>query len=172
MMGFWGYLMTCFHLHETQQETHRIREIVRIVQESGVAEVTIEEDDLRVTVRRTDDARVMIAAPAAPLAAARRVRTALDKTFRDAIIQSYGDASLKAVMVRVPTVGAESGTSLSTTAQAVEDALKAAGLGTPKRIGAEAQAIHHAGRVILDQNVGFRRQVARDGDVFGRHFQP
>jgi oxaloacetate decarboxylase (Na+ extruding) subunit alpha len=33
----------------------RIREIVRIVQESGVAEVTIEDAGLRVTVRRTPD---------------------------------------------------------------------------------------------------------------------
>ncbi|MDQ5821927.1 MAG: hypothetical protein M3540_10845 [Actinomycetota bacterium] len=38
-----------------QSRAERIREIVRVVQESGVAEVTIEEDDLRVTVRRTDD---------------------------------------------------------------------------------------------------------------------
>src|SRR5205823_13162001 len=30
---------------------------VRIVQETGVGEVTIEESDLRVTVRRTDDRR-------------------------------------------------------------------------------------------------------------------
>ena len=38
-----------------QARAERIREIVRIVQETGVGEVTIEEDDLRVTVRRTDD---------------------------------------------------------------------------------------------------------------------
>ena len=38
-----------------QDRAERIREIVRIVQESGVAEVTIEEGDLRVSVRRTDD---------------------------------------------------------------------------------------------------------------------
>ena len=40
-----------------QARAERIREIVRIVQETGVGEVTIEEDDLRVTVRRTDDRR-------------------------------------------------------------------------------------------------------------------
>jgi oxaloacetate decarboxylase alpha subunit len=33
----------------------RIREIVRIVQESGVGEVTIDDDEMRVTVRRTED---------------------------------------------------------------------------------------------------------------------
>jgi len=42
----------------------RIREIVRIVQESGVGEVTIEDAGLRVTVRRTTDAvPVPVAAP-------------------------------------------------------------------------------------------------------------
>jgi preprotein translocase subunit SecF len=65
-----------------------------------------------------------------------QVRSALDKTFRDVIIQSYGDPGLRAVMVRVPTVGKESGTSLSTTAQAVEDALRQAGM-SPTRQGAE-----------------------------------
>ena len=39
----------------------RIREVVRIVQESGVGEVTIEEDGMRVSVRRTHEG----AAPAA-----------------------------------------------------------------------------------------------------------
>jgi oxaloacetate decarboxylase (Na+ extruding) subunit alpha len=46
----------------------RIREIVRIVQESGVAEVTIEEDDMRVSVRRTDDRPALAPVPAEPLA--------------------------------------------------------------------------------------------------------
>ncbi|HEY3186829.1 MAG TPA: acetyl-CoA carboxylase biotin carboxyl carrier protein, partial [Solirubrobacteraceae bacterium] len=43
----------------------QIREIVRVVQESGVAEVTIEEGDLRVTVRRSED-RPAVTVPAAP----------------------------------------------------------------------------------------------------------
>ncbi|MDX6508812.1 MAG: oxaloacetate decarboxylase (Na+ extruding) subunit alpha, partial [Gaiellaceae bacterium] len=51
-----------------QSRAERIREIVRVVQESGVAEVTIEEDDLRVTVRRTEEQAPGPAA--APLAAA------------------------------------------------------------------------------------------------------
>ncbi len=38
-----------------QERAERIREIVRIVQESGVAEITIEEDGMRVSVRRTPD---------------------------------------------------------------------------------------------------------------------
>lgn len=46
-----------------QDRAERIREIVRIVQESGVAEVTIEEGDLRVSVRRTDDRPLAMAVP-------------------------------------------------------------------------------------------------------------
>jgi oxaloacetate decarboxylase alpha subunit len=38
-----------------QSRAERIREIVRIVQESGVAEVTIEDEGTRVTVRRTEE---------------------------------------------------------------------------------------------------------------------
>ena len=46
----------------------RIREIVRIVQDSGVGEVTIEDAGLRVTVRRTPEIveQAMIAPPAGP----------------------------------------------------------------------------------------------------------
>jgi oxaloacetate decarboxylase (Na+ extruding) subunit alpha len=38
-----------------QSRAERIRELVRIVQESGVAEVTIEDEGTRVTVRRTEE---------------------------------------------------------------------------------------------------------------------
>jgi oxaloacetate decarboxylase (Na+ extruding) subunit alpha len=51
-----------------RDRSDRIREIVRIVQESGVAEVTIEDDDFRVTVRRTEE-RAEMTVPATPLAA-------------------------------------------------------------------------------------------------------
>jgi len=44
----------------------RIREIVRIVQESGVGEVTIEDAGLRVTVRRTPEVADGLVAAAAP----------------------------------------------------------------------------------------------------------
>jgi oxaloacetate decarboxylase alpha subunit len=53
-----------------QARAERIREVIRIVQESGIGELTIEEDGMRVSVRRTiepDD--VPTAAVAAPLAA-------------------------------------------------------------------------------------------------------
>jgi oxaloacetate decarboxylase alpha subunit len=52
-------------------EAERLREIIRVVQESGIGEVTIEEGEMRVTVRRTDeraDAPVVAApVPTAPV---------------------------------------------------------------------------------------------------------
>jgi oxaloacetate decarboxylase alpha subunit len=51
-----------------QVRAERIREVVRIVQESGIGEVTIEESGMRVSVRRSDDGGGA-AAPAAQLGA-------------------------------------------------------------------------------------------------------
>jgi len=52
-----------------QARAERIRELVRIVQETGIGEVTIEESGMRVSVRRTDDrAPVQSAREAASLA--------------------------------------------------------------------------------------------------------
>ncbi len=62
-----------------------------------------------------------------------QVRAALDKNFRggggNIVVQAYGDPSQHQVLVRVPSSGAESGQSLSTYAQQVNAALRAAGLG-------------------------------------------
>jgi preprotein translocase subunit SecF len=70
-----------------------------------------------------------------------QVRTELDRHYpgggRDAVVQSYGDPSQHLLMIRVPHVGAESGSSLSATAQQVEDALKQGNLGNFSRQGAE-----------------------------------
>jgi oxaloacetate decarboxylase alpha subunit len=46
-----------------QQRAELIREVVRIVQESGVGEVTIEESGMRVSVRRTEERAPVAAAP-------------------------------------------------------------------------------------------------------------
>ena len=46
-----------------QSRAQRIQDLVRVVQESGVAEITVEEGDLRVTVRRTEDRPALVAAP-------------------------------------------------------------------------------------------------------------
>src|SRR6266576_331080 len=44
-----------------QARAERIRELVRIVQETGIGEVTIEEAGMRVSVRRTEDREVPVA---------------------------------------------------------------------------------------------------------------
>ena len=70
-----------------------------------------------------------------------QVRSALDSGFsggaQTAVVQTYGDLSLRQVMIRVPEVGAESGASLSTTAQAVEAALRQGSLGNFNVVGTE-----------------------------------
>jgi oxaloacetate decarboxylase alpha subunit len=50
-------------------EAERLREIIRVVQESGIGELTIEEGEMRVTVRRTDErGEFPVLAPAVPTA--------------------------------------------------------------------------------------------------------
>ncbi|HEY1365612.1 MAG TPA: acetyl-CoA carboxylase biotin carboxyl carrier protein [Gaiellaceae bacterium] len=48
-----------------QARAERIREVVRIVQETGIGELTIEEEGLRVSVRRGEEAREPAGAPLA-----------------------------------------------------------------------------------------------------------
>jgi oxaloacetate decarboxylase alpha subunit len=50
-----------------QARAERIREVVRIVQETGVGEITIEEDGMRVSVRRTAEAAPQLNLPAVPV---------------------------------------------------------------------------------------------------------
>ena len=52
-----------------QARAERIRELVRIVQESGIGEVTIEEAGMRVSVRRTEEREPAAAPNESPLAA-------------------------------------------------------------------------------------------------------
>jgi oxaloacetate decarboxylase alpha subunit len=52
-----------------QARAERIRELVRIVQETGIGEVTIEEAGMRVPVRRTEDREPAAARLESPLAA-------------------------------------------------------------------------------------------------------
>ncbi len=70
-----------------------------------------------------------------------QVRAALDKSFpggaQNIIVQSYGDPSLRQVMIRVPHVGAEQGTQLSQTKQQVIDALNKGGVGAFKESGTQ-----------------------------------
>ena len=53
-----------------QARAERIRELVRIVQETGIGEVTIEESGMRVSVRRTEEREPLTVGEEAPLAAA------------------------------------------------------------------------------------------------------
>jgi oxaloacetate decarboxylase (Na+ extruding) subunit alpha len=55
-----------------QSRAERIREIVRIVQDTGVAEISVEEDGTRVSVRRTEEpvAQAALAPPPLPVPAA------------------------------------------------------------------------------------------------------
>ena len=70
-----------------------------------------------------------------------QVRTALDRNYsasgQNTVVQSYGAPAEHLVMIRVPQVGAESGASLSTTAQQVEEALRKGNVGTFRRQGAQ-----------------------------------
>ena len=74
-------------------------------------------------------------------ATVQQVREALDKNYpgggQNTVVQAIGDPSAHMVMIRVPQVGSEVGTSLSAEAQKVEDALDRAGLGKRTREGAE-----------------------------------
>jgi preprotein translocase subunit SecF len=70
-----------------------------------------------------------------------QVREALDRFYpaggQNTVVQATGDPSQHMVMIRVPHVGAESGTELSLSAKQVEDALDKANLGGRHREGAE-----------------------------------
>ena len=67
-----------------------------------------------------------------------QVRAALEQSFgQDLIINSTGDPSQRLIMIRVPEVGAESGASLSSRADAIETALTSANLGGFKREATE-----------------------------------
>jgi preprotein translocase subunit SecF len=70
-----------------------------------------------------------------------QVRTALDRNYpaggQNTVVQSYGTPSEHLVMIRVPQVGAESGSLLSATAEQVESALRRGNIGTFRRQGAQ-----------------------------------
>jgi preprotein translocase subunit SecF len=70
-----------------------------------------------------------------------QVRAALDRFYpnggQNAVVQAWDDPAKRMVIIRVPQVGAESGSALSTTAAQVETALGKANLGGFHRQGAE-----------------------------------
>ena len=88
-----------------QARAERIREIVRIVQESGVGEVTLEDDDMRITVRRTDVSPPVgedMAAPAVDAETGRRLPEAPGP--RDGLIRI--EAPMVGTFYRAPYPGA------------------------------------------------------------------
>jgi preprotein translocase subunit SecF len=89
-----------------------------------------------------------------------RVRSALPGG-ANAIVQQYGDPSSNQVMIRVHTAGAESGGSLSATAEQVVSALNAARLGpiTPNTCRNAAESNCVAGTEIVGPTVGQELQT-------------
>jgi preprotein translocase subunit SecF len=69
------------------------------------------------------------------------IRAALERDLpgegQNSVIQRYGDPAAHQVMIRVPTVGAESGQNLSESANRVVAALQKPGLGSFKEVGRE-----------------------------------
>ena len=79
-----------------QARAERIREVVRIVQESGVGEITIDEGGMRVSVRRTPDPIEPVLASAAPQDAATEAEEAFSQQ------EAAGDGIVR---VEAPMVG-------------------------------------------------------------------
>ncbi|HKP19418.1 MAG TPA: acetyl-CoA carboxylase biotin carboxyl carrier protein [Gaiellaceae bacterium] len=76
----------------------RIREIVRIVQETGVGEVTIEDSGLRVTVRRTPETGEAVVAPAPALPVA-------EEELTTAAAPAAPPSALELIRIEAPMVG-------------------------------------------------------------------
>jgi preprotein translocase subunit SecF len=84
-----------------------------------------------------------------------RIRAALPGGGADAVVQSYGDPSSDQVMIRMHTAGAESGTALSSTADAVVAALNKAGIAQIKGQCPDQRAANCiAGTEIVGPTVG------------------
>ena len=68
-----------------------------------------------------------------------QVRAALDQTFggQNVVVQTYGDPSQRQIMVRVPRSAPSRATSLSSGAEKVEQALRAANLGNVDDLSTE-----------------------------------
>ncbi len=66
-----------------------------------------------------------------------QVRGAIDKAFPDNVIVPYGEPATHQVLIRVPHVGAETGTALTNTAQQIKDALDAAKIGDVQIVATE-----------------------------------
>ncbi|MGH3014396.1 MAG: acetyl-CoA carboxylase biotin carboxyl carrier protein, partial [Gaiellaceae bacterium] len=87
----------------TQSESERLREIIRVVQESGIAEVTIEDGELRVTVRRSDE-RADVPVAVVPTAPVHEEPTELTEPLLDEVIRV--ESPMVGTFYRAPQPGA------------------------------------------------------------------
>jgi oxaloacetate decarboxylase alpha subunit len=85
-----------------QARAERIRELVRIVQETGIGEVTIEESGMRVSVRRTEEREPAAAPNESPLAALEDAQ--LDLVAPNGIVRV--EAPMVGTFYRAPQPGA------------------------------------------------------------------
>ena len=91
------------------------------------------------------------------------LESAMPGTGQNSIVQRYGDASLNQLMIRVPSVGAESGGQLSQTADAVVAALNKGGLGVNGNCLSPTATNCVAGTEIVGPIVG--KQLTRQGTL-------
>ena len=90
-----------------QSRAERIRELVRIVQESGVAEIAVEEAGMRVSVRRREEVEAAPApapAPASPTPAEVAPPPAAGEPFSDGLVRV--EAPMVGTFYRAPSPGA------------------------------------------------------------------
>jgi oxaloacetate decarboxylase alpha subunit len=88
-----------------QARAERIRELVRIVQETGIGEVAIEESGMRVSVRRSDERAPVQAAPGeAPLAPPDETETPVAMPSTNGLIRV--EAPMVGTFYRAPQPGA------------------------------------------------------------------
>jgi oxaloacetate decarboxylase alpha subunit len=90
-----------------QTRAERIREVVRIVQETGIAEIAVEEDGTRVSVKRTEDQVPVAAAPPAPVPVATDEAAADEAAAQPATDDALRvDAPMVGTFYRAPQPGA------------------------------------------------------------------
>jgi oxaloacetate decarboxylase (Na+ extruding) subunit alpha len=90
-----------------QSRAERIRDLVRVVQESGVAEITVEEAGMRVSVRRREEPEAAAAptpAPSSPTTTELEVTAAAGEPSTDGIVRV--EAPMVGTFYRAPAPGA------------------------------------------------------------------
>src|SRR3954469_1885409 len=87
-----------------QARAERIRELVRIVQETGIGEVTIEEAGMRVSVRRTEDRAPLPVTDDAPLGVLEETEPAVSPPSTNGMIRI--EAPMVGTFYRAPQPGA------------------------------------------------------------------